>query len=318
LPLEELTLTAYQCPISIAKVDSEEAKVSVGHYIAFGNLRSVFDEMKRTGISPYPSNVDFIMRRDLDLDQNALYKCKRLDETRFYDLKNRETPFHSTLHSPIRINFFTYDQSKAQAPNELRKEMIKQLDENQNRINNSIYRKILLTCLAGGGTLGAFGGYLGALSGRVNMCSIPPSDIIMPSNYTTACYFATPFISGMVGLILGLGVFSATLGLGKYIKNDILFSNIRGEIIDTNNLEVSEHPELRDIFRALETAADPEIKTPENPEFYKVCREVQRRLSERVGTRVEVDRYALKLYSEKVRNWNNKLREKANIKFLEK
>jgi len=294
LPLEELTLTAYQCPISITKVDSEEAKVNVGHYIAFGNLRSVFDEMKRAGITPYPSDVDFIMRRDLH--QSTLYKCKRLDDTRFYDLSNRENAFHSTPHNPIRINFFTYDQNKARTPNELREEMIKQLDYIKSRSDNSRDIRNGILSMIGGGTLGAWAG------SYVNICYLPSAG---------PCDTLGSFLLGMLGAVLSafiyLGVHSV-LGLSE--KNNIAFSNIRGEIIDTNHLEVSEHPELRDIFRALETATDLEIKTPQNPEFYKVCREVQRKLSERVGTRMEVDRYALKLYSEKVRNWNNKLREK--------
>lgn len=302
MPLEELTLTAYQCPINIIRENPNDAVkltsggLYVGHYIVFGNLKSVIDEMKRHEIEPYGSDADFILRRDLD--QNDLYKCKRLGKTRFYDLKTRET-FHSTLHHPIRINLFTHDIANVQTPNKLKQEMIKQLDEDKTRSSQAKDRiEFLATMLAGGIGGAVFGEKI------VKICILP--------DITTYCYNIAPFILfpiGMVALPLAyLGVRHA-LKLGE--KNEILFSNIKGGIIDTSNLEVSEHPELRDIFRALETASDLEIETPQNPEFYRVCREVQRRLSERARSEAGVDRYALKLYSEKVKNWNDGLREKG-------
>lgn len=308
MSLEELTLTAYQCPISISP-KSEEDEVKIGHYIVFGNLKPTLDEMKKRGIKPYGGDVEFVLRRDMDND--SLYRCPKLDETRFYDKKTRKQ-FYSTPHNPLRINFFTYDLAWSQRPNELREEMITQLDQNQQTVINSAFGRIFAASLISGGVLGGITGYVGALTGRMSICPAPIQST--PSSMVGACYFLSSLMFGFSGMLLGLiyPSFRAIFGMGS--EKNILFSNIKEEIINSDHLEVSEHPELRDIFRALQEAGDLEIKRPQSPDFYRACREVKGRLSRRIGTREDttVDRYALKLYKEKVENWNNSLKKLEN------
>jgi len=262
LSLEELELRIYQCPIS---VEREEGSLHASGYSVPGNLKELAKRLERTKIRSFEEDVKFVLRKSLD--GSEVYKCPRTGRLTFYDPRNNEE-FMLSPHDPIKIKFFTFDKSKA--PWNVCKESVMREVGNQYILNR--FAKTLKYGAFYGATLGGMG------SAIAYLLTFNP-------------------LSFLIGFIAFGLMTCAAPSLFEVKKYWTIASNICEDIRNSNDVEIIEHAELVDLYEAIRDGKELNIPRPQSEEFYRVCKEVRRRLSSYRHP------WAWRLYDQKVKNW---------------